>query len=192
MSRDDETLMLDLYISEGNYEVKNDTIAFTDPYTHHQLLYRLDSTSLNPVKTYPFMEEIIFKDYYKVCRIENSNIGEEIPVEKIVSNFEKTNTQNNHFEEGTYKYESFFGTRFELNLNSDKTYEFNFKEKEIYPLSLDNQLVLYLVFSTGTWERKGEILMLWDTTLQHQFYGLIREDGIELLFFRWENVVFKR
>jgi hypothetical protein len=177
-------------LSFGKYEIKNDTMVLTDSYNHAQLLFQLDS-GLTPIKAYPFMKEMAFKDYYKVCNMRNESYGEEIVVEKKIRDFEKTQVQNTPCDEGIYKHEIFNGTRFELILKSNGKYEFNFKEEDIINF-IFSTLNLYLVISGGTWERKGNILMLWDTILQHQFYGLIREDGIELLFFRWDNVVFKR
>jgi len=182
-------LIMSHYISEGKYEIHNDTILLTDSYTQHQLLYRLNNTSLIPIKTYPFMKEIVFKDYNKICRTEKNNIGHKIPIEKRISNFEKTNTQNNHFEEGIYVYKS-IGARFEMKFDSEKKYEFSFKLEGVDVLS--SNLELYLIFFTGTWECKGNILTLWDTNFQHQFYGLIREDGIEILVFPIENIVFRK
>jgi len=179
------------YFSIGNYEIKNDSIILTDSYTHHQMLMQLDSPYLKPIITYPFMKDITFKDGFPVSEYWQVNIDKEITIEKKISDFDKTNVQYNHLEEGIYKYGVFGGLRFELQLNSDKTYEFNFKEEEIvYPLN--REITWYLIFSTGTWERKGNILTLWDANFQHQFYGLIREDGIELLFFRWDDVVFAK
>jgi len=178
-------------ISEGNYKIKNDTLLLTDSFTENKLLYQLDSAFIKPVKTYPFMREIIFKDHYKEYNVEKNNISKKITIEKIVSDFEETNIQNNPFEEGAYRYDM-IGARFELKLNEEKKYEFNLKVMDEFPI--DSKLELYLVFSIGTWERKGNILVLCDTNLQHNFYGLIRRDGtIEFLFFRWgEDMIFKK
>ena len=182
-------IIMNYPISDGNYEIKNDTLILTDSYTQNQLLYKLDSSSVTPIKTYPFMKEIVFKDYYKIANIPKS-INEKISIEKIVSDFETKNIQNNHLEEGIYADGIYFDIGFELKLKSDKKYEFNFKAKENDMLF--SKLELYLIFSIGTWERKGNILLLWDTNFEHQFYGLIREDGIELLLFRWQDVIFRK
>jgi len=183
------SIIMDYPISDGNYDIRNDTLILTDSYTHNQLFYKLDSSSVTPLKTYPFMKEIVFKDYYKIANI-TKNVNEDISIEKIISDFETKNNQNNPFEEGIYTDKGFLDSRYELKLSNDKKYVFSFKEEELYPLS--RKLQLHLIFSAGTWEREGNVLLLWDTNFEHHFYGLIREDGIELLFFRWEDVVFKK
>jgi hypothetical protein len=183
------TFIIGFSISDGIYEIINDTLIFTDSFTHHQLLYLIDSICLRPIITFPFMKEIVFRDYSNYCHIEKNSIYKKNTIEKIISDFEETNIQINHFEEGNYRYDM-LGIRFELKLKEDNNYEFNFKV-------MDNQLFsskaeLYLVFSTGTWERNGNILTLWDTNLQHQFYGLIWENGIEFLMLRVKDLILER
>jgi len=183
-----QEIIISIPVSDGNYEIKNDTILLTDSYTHYQLLYQLDSTSLYPIKTYPFMKEMVLKDYYKFTQISKHDY-EEISIEKIVNDFEIKHNKDYDFEEGIYVYD-IWGPRFELRLKSNKMFEFSYKEEDMSPLY--SKLELYLIFFTGTWERKGNVLLLWNTNLEHQFYGLIREDGIKLLFFRWLDMIFTR
>ena len=177
-------------ISIGRYEVKNDTILLTDSYTRCKMSFQLDSC-LIPIKTYSFMKEIVYKNYYICGKMEKNNLVE-IIAEKLASDFEAESTKNNPFTEGFYRYEFYRGERFEIKLDKDNKYEFCFKAFEESFLS--SKLDLYLVISTGTWERQGNILTLWDTNLQHKFYGLIRKDGtIEFLFFRWTvDMIFKK
>jgi hypothetical protein len=177
-------------LSFGKYDIINDTVVLTDSYYKYQLLFQLDSC-LIPIQTYPFMKELVYKDYYKVCNLGGEKHKEEIPIEKKIKDFKTANIhQCNRFEENIYRYVS-FGTRCELKLFFDNEYKLNFavNSMSLFPSSMD----LHLILSTGTWERNGNILTLWDTNLQHNFYGLIREDGIELLFFRWvDDMIFKK
>jgi len=176
--------------SAGSYEINNDTLLFTDSYTHCQLVYQLDSSaSLIPIKTFLCMKELVFKDYSIIAQISN-DVSDTIFIEKIANDFSISNIQNHHFEEGMYEYDFFHDSKFELYLNSDKNYMLRFKIEEVNFLS--SKLKINLLFSSGKWERKGNILLLWDTNLEHQFYGLVRKDGIELLFFQLNDFVFKR
>jgi len=178
-------------ISIGKYVVKNNSIVLTDSYTGSKMLFQLGSSNLKPVKTFPFMKDIVFKEYYEYYRSsEPSYKMKETTAEKLVKEFEEKNIKNNPFTEGLYRFEYMRGERFDIILHNDK-YEFSFKLWENLPFSVKVELDLCLIISTGTWERNGNILMLWDTNLQHKFYGLIREDGIELLFFRWvDDMIF--
>lgn len=175
------------FTSDGSYEIKNDTLILIDSYSHHSLLFNIDSTLLTPIKAYPFMSEIEFKEYSKAGSIMKK-VYEDVSIEKLVNDFVTKNIQENYFEEGIYAYDA--ATRFELNLKKDKKYQFCLKSETLNPLSY--KLNFNLIFSTGTWERKGNLLLLWDTNLEHQFYGLIHEDGIQLLILRCQDDIFKR
>ena len=96
----------------------------------------------------------------------------------------------NPLKAGLYQYGYFFNVKLDI----DNKYEFSFKVWEDSLKCGSSEPYYYLIISTGTWDRQGNILTLWDTNLQHKFYGLIRKDGsIELLFFRWvEDMVFKK
>lgn len=197
--------MMDYYTSKGNYEIKNNIVVFTDFYTHLQLQYQLDtciksvnlrmlyhpdSSCLKPVKTFPFMKDIVLKDYHATCFnfLETKHIIKECPAKIVAKNYKKTKTKNFHFEDGNYRYYLSENIRLEIELNENKKYEIRCKEE--YRLFSEE---MNLLFSFGIWQRKGNILMLWDTNLEHQFYGLIREDGIEVLFCRWwKDLVFKK
>jgi len=177
------------YISNGSYKIKNDTLLLTDSYTHHQMAYKFDSVYADPVKTFPFMMEYTFTDFGKMydyyydwvkCDLSNE-FSIPVEIEKRISDFKKENTQENPLEQGKYfwgPYEiKFTDERYTLNLN----------------LNVHNSSKLELLFFTGKWEREGNILTLWDTNFDHQFYGLIREDGIDLLIFAiFDTLVFKR
>jgi len=180
-------------LSIGKYVVKNNTIFLTDSYTRCKMSFQLGSSSLKPLKTFPFMQEIAFKDYFVCARSEPFYKMKETTAEKLVSDFETKNIQNNPFKEGLYKCKFYGDEWFYIILKDESNnYELGFKTLGEFPYS--NKLDICLTISTGTWERKGNILTLWDTNLQHTFYGLIRKDGsIELLFFRWmEDMVFKK
>jgi hypothetical protein len=195
---------IDYYTLEGNYEIKNDNIVFTDVYTHLQLFYKLDSclksvnyrrlyqpdsSCIKPVKTFPFMKDIVFKDYLALgCIVEKNHIIKECPAKKIARGYKKANSKNSYFEDGIYTYQLSEESRLEIALNEDKKYELRCKEE--FRLFSEE---MNLLFSFGTWERKGNVLYLWDANLEHQFYGLIREDGIEVLFCRWwKDLIFKK
>ncbi len=210
-------------ISIGKYEIKNDVVVLTDSYTDCKMLFQLNSSNLKPLKTFPFIKELPFKEYY----IGSSSYEpyfkmKETTAEKLVKEFEAKNLSNHPFLEGLskfttknnpfidrfskfisdglikglyrYEYEFYRGERFEIKLDKDNKYEFNFKVWKYSPSSKKDELDLCLIISSGIWARQGNILTLWDINLQHNFYGLIRKDGsIELLFFRWgEDMIFKK
>ena len=185
-------------ISAGKYEIKDKIIYLTDSYTGCKMLFQLDGLGLKPLKTYPFMKKLFYNEYYVCGGIDKNNRFKETTAEKLVSDFKKKNIKTHPFTEGVYRFEYFSGNRFETTLNKDGKYEFCFKylgkSQSSHKIYRSYFPELYLVISAGTWERKGNILVLWDTNLQHKFYGLIREDGnIEFLFFRWvDDMIYKK
>jgi hypothetical protein len=168
------------YISDGGYEIKNDTLFLTDSYTHYQMVYKFDTTCVYPVKTFPFLKNKIFSDisqiYYSPPKC--SEVFEEITsIEEKVSEFRETNIQENLLTKGSY----WFHYKYEIKLSEDNKYELILGNLDIDYFTFD------LLLFSGTWKRDGNILYLWDTNFEHQFYGLIRKDGIEFLFNRWWN-----
>jgi hypothetical protein len=193
--------------SIGKYEVKKDVVLLTDSYTGSKMSFQLNSSNLKPLKVFPFMSNLVYNDFF-TCSSSSDPLYsglKETTVEKFMKDFESKNTKSNpfkdrlldngHFIDGVYRYEHEFYVNvwLEVELNKNKTYEFRYKTWEYSPTSKKRELDLHIVISAGTWERKGNILTLWDINLQHKFYGLIRENGIEFLFFRWvEDMVFKK
>jgi hypothetical protein len=202
---DSDAFTMGYPLSEGYYEIINDTIILNDVDTDLKLIYLFDTccikrkityypfyyevildSCIKPLKTYPFMKDVTFNDYYKRNCNYNSYTIAEIPVAKVISDSKKLNSKENQFEEGVYKY-FMPGSRLEIQLKDDKKYALCFinEQERSHRLQLD--------ISSGTWNREGNIIKLWDTNLEHQFYGLVREDGIVLLLSRWWNdCVFKR
>ena len=173
-------------ISEGKYEIRNDTLFFTDSDTHHQIVYTLDHFYMKPVKTFPFLQNIIFTDeqkdytYYSYDCYRFSN---DVPIknEKRIKKHKKENTQKYLLETNRYNCGALT-----IDLNKDAKFEISFIS------DLSESKIDLLLFS-GIWSRKGNILTLWDTNFEHQFYGLIYEDGVELLLNRWwKDLIFKK
>jgi len=185
------------YISYGKYEINNDTLLLTDLYTHHKMVYKFDNSYakifgvdnvyIEPIKTFPFLINKIFTDWEQLYHIhyevECDEMFDGIPIEieERISDFIKEGTQENSLEKGQYS----FGT-WNIKLFDDEKYEVSL-ELNLFDSKLD--LLLFI----GTWKREENILMLWDTNLEHQFYGLILEDGIELLlFYIYNSAIFKK
>ena len=176
--------IMTFYLSIGEYKTTNNFIILTDSYTHYQFLYQFDSLYLRPVKTYPFLMEKVFIDNGERTNLEEKDNRETIPAKRAIINTKKTNSQTK-IKEGRY-----FFWKFELVLNKDNKFELFFKKKSLD--NLNNQSELNLLFFTGKWKCKGKTLILGDTNFEHQFYGLIWEDGIELLVLPLPNPIFKR
>ena len=189
------------FISYGKYVIKNDTLILTDSYTHHQMMFKFDNSYaelfekdniyMEPVKTFPFLMDKVFTDWEQLHHTHyNVECGEmfgnvPIEIEEKISNFRKESTQAIPLEIGKYWFGSYV-----IELTDENKYEIH-----LYFDLCDSQNStdsLILLFFTGKWERDGNILTLWDTNFEHQFYGLIREDGIELLLFRWQDVIFRK
>jgi len=196
-----DVILLRPIISSGKYEVENNLIVLTDSYTQCKMLFQLENSNLKPVNTFPFIKDLAFKDYYVCGSVEKEDWMNETTVKKLVGDFEKKNPFTEHltkdeliklnpFTDGLYRYEFYRGERFEIKLDKNNKYEFSFKVFEESFIS--SKLDLFLIISTGTWNREGNILKLWDTNLKHHFYGLIHKDGsVELLFFQWvEKMIF--
>jgi hypothetical protein len=172
------------HLSIGEYETTDNFIILTDSYTHHQFLYQFDSLYLRPLKTYPFLMEKVFIDDGERTNLEEKDSRETIPVKKAITDIKKTNSQKK-IKEGTYFY-----SRFQLVLHENNQFELFFKKESLD--NLNNQSELNLLFFTGKWKCKGKILILGDTNFEHKFYGLIREEGIELFVFPMEDIVFTK
>jgi hypothetical protein len=194
-------------ISLGKYEVLKNTVILTDSYTGGKMSFQIvnsfsDSlifsptkpvSLLKPLKTFPFIKNLVFDVSTPCGNGESWYKMKEVTAEKIVHDFKIKSIKNIFFKEGLYRFEYIHGEKFEIILDKDNKYEYSIKFWKKLPFSVKEELVLYLVISSGDWEREGNILTLWDTNLQHKFYGLIREDGIEFLFFRWvEDMIFKK
>jgi len=195
-------------ISVGKYEVKINTVVLTDSYTGCKMSFQIVNSFpnsqhfppmkpvslLKPLKTFPFMKNLVFYVYTPCKNGEPWYKMKETTSEKSVKDFEIKNIKNNSFKEGLYRFEYIHGEKFEIMLDKDNEYQFSIKFWKKLQFSVKEELDLYLIISSGTWECNGNILTLWDTNLQHKFYGLIREDGsIEFLFFRWvEDMIFKK
>jgi len=167
-------------ISEGKYEIRNDTLFFTDLDTHHQMVYTLDHHYMKPVKTFPFLQNKIFTDEQEDYTYYSHDCYEfsfDVPIknEKKIKKFKKANTQEYLLEKNRYSWGPLT-----IELNKDAKFEISL----IFDLS-DSKIDL-LLFS-GIWSRRGNILTLWDTNFEQQLFGLIREEGIELLINRWWN-----
>jgi hypothetical protein len=186
-----DIVILGYTISTGEYKVKNGIIHLTDSFTGCKMTFQLDGSNLKPLKTYQFINNIVFNDYAVCGGIDKDKRNNETPVEKRISSFEtKIINNNNPFSVGLFSHK--WGDIFTIILDKEGNYEYSFKAMDSFPFS--NKLDLCLIISTGTWERKGNILTLWDTNLQHYFYALIHKDGsIEPLFFRWvDEMIFKK
>jgi len=176
------SVMWHYYISEGIYKIKNDTLILTDLYTNHKVIYKFDNPYLYPVKTFPFMMDKVFIDYGQIFSAMCKNIRNDFLTEEKVSAFKRENSQENPLEKGIYWF-----SKWTIELSDNEKYELRLQN-----LHLDDSTFDLLLF-TGTWRRDGNILLLWDTNFEHQFYGLIREDGIELLGFSFfDDPVFKK
>jgi hypothetical protein len=168
-------------ISEGKYEVQNDTLFLTDTRTHHRIVYTFEHPyCIKPVKTFPFLINKIFTDEqvdYTYYSYDCDEFVDFVPtkIETRVEEFKKENTQEYFIAKGRYS-----SGPLTMELKNEEEYEISFKF-DTFESKID-----ILLFS-GTWKRDGNILYLWDTNFEHQFYGLIREDGIEFLFSRWWN-----
>jgi len=194
-------------ISIGKYEVKKNTVVLTDSYTGCKMLFNIvnsfpDSLSfppmkpvglLKPFKTFPFMKNLVYDVYTPCGNGAPWYKMKETTAEKIVKEYTSKNKKDISFEKGVYRYGYNSSEKFEVVLDKNNKYEFRFKGWGYSASSRKNELVLNILISSGTWEQNENIITLWDTNLQHKFYGLIREDGIEFLFFRWvEDMVFKK
>ena len=173
------------FISEGKYKVNDDTLILTDFYTHHQMKYKFDNPYVYPVITFPFMTGKVFIDYGQrdSAKCEIIKVPQSA---KEISDFKKENNQEYTLEKGLYK---FF--KWKIELADDNKFEIHLNVDLYYTRNSDSSLDLLLF--TGTWKRDGNILLLWDTNFEHQFYGFIREDGIELPGFSFfKEPVFKK
>jgi hypothetical protein len=186
------------YISYGKYEINNDTLLLTDSYTHHQMVFKFDNTYaelfgkenmyVEPIKAFPFLMDKIFTDWEQQhdahYEVECGEMFNEVSIEinKRISDFKKESAIEYLLEKGNYYWGSY-----EITLTGNERYELRLNLNKF-----DNSKLNLLLFS-GTWKRDGNILILWDTNFEHQFYGLIWEDGIELLLFAiYDSPIFKR
>ena len=176
--------IMHFHLSIGKYEINNNFLILTDSYTHHQFVYQLDNSNLYPIKTYPFLMEKYLIDNGEKRSLEDEDYREnEIPAKKTISDLMKKKLQK--IIEGRY-----FFWKFQLELKRGNQFVLFFNKDSLG--NLDKQEELNLIFFTGKWKQKGNILILSDTNFQHTFYGLIQENGIEIFIFPMKDVVFEK
>ena len=178
------------YISIGKWQVINKNIVLTD--SEHGFIssctYKdIDLTSVFVRTNYEITIDQSFKWLMglKFVKIFDLNDGEKPDMNDFPfdSDFNPLLAQK---ERGHYQSEKklnalFFGDYasnkyqlYRLWIDSNQSYILDIgKDKYISPIIKEN------IFSEGTWERKGNVLVLYDTSVKCHFYLIITENGLK-------------
>ncbi len=151
------------YISYGFFTKKGDTLIFNDKLNSFKILALYKNDSITLIKSFKWL---LNKTY-----TFNSEIEDSIPSSLMFKEFSYSLQKQNKYYNDSYneifklrlgKYNTIGEWYDELYLMPDKTYKLIFKR---------------IVLSEGTWKRDKNIIELWDISLKHSFYLLIKRDG---------------
>lgn len=149
-------------LSDGYYLIKDNIVIFTDRIHGYKMEMVLNKNELIVKKSFNFLINKKFIYYEKNMKSKYHYNTCNINTLKLERNVYKTQNNDLHsLEYGTYE--------------SAQGFKLDIFQSDII-LQLDNQYQLYfkdVMISNGTWNRVENELVLYDTTLNHQFYLLI-------------------
>jgi hypothetical protein len=187
VSKDDADSTYLFVISCGNYKILDDTLLIlTDACTHVQWIYKYLLYYLYPLQVSACLKDAMFFTMGEKTSSKLKTTKFQCITKKQVEKWQKKQKKVNLFHEGIY-HAGIFAI---LHVNNDATYQLYsstrlyregdfIKEKED-PSYKQPELLL----SSGTWYRDGNVFVLHDTSLHHDFYALIHGDGnLQVLMF---------
>jgi hypothetical protein len=152
-------------ISFGNYKVINNILYLYDTYNKYEMQYLIKNKKLIPQRALNFLLGKPFKRYTN--QDLESNTYDKTPytsLNKSRANFAKSHKSKALLYYGTY--------------GSVDDFNFVILSNHKYTMKFDN-----MVISEGSWKRKGNELICYDTNLKHNFYLSIGEKLIINRFF---------
>lgn len=156
-----EDIVYVVVLSYGKYKMDDNQLVLFDELIDYQLILSYSNDTLFVQKGFEFMNEKFFVYSDNPCKtnIPVSNAISKDSIQGERESYNKDNRQLFDLQFGTYKSMRFV---FYFSLNEDKTYSYSFRD---CPLS------------NGTWERNGNVLSLYDPSLDCTYYLLVANDN---------------
>ena len=154
-----------IVVSIGSYSTLNKTITLQDNYNGFKLYLKVKKNKLEVVsKTILWMKDKIFikeqSDYNDELLTINKNVSD------VIKNDYRYKLKNNILRIGVYRAGISYAFKMTLLKSNEYTYSFN-----------------DIVLSRGTFKRKRNLLILYDTALNYSFYSFIGNNLLEEIFF---------
>jgi hypothetical protein len=149
-------------ISSGKYRIKNNSLVLIDSYNQFEMKFISKNGYLITEKSYLFAKDFKFK-------FSNSSTD-------LVSTFSDIpNAIEIAREKFSNKKEVKYNLQFGKYIGEGGLYSWCFKINTNHSFELKVEDIVLLA---GTWERKGNELRLFDTTLKHTFYVFIAKNKL--------------
>ena len=146
-------------MSYGTFSLKNNQIILVDLTSKYRMIFYLNKNDVIPEKAIYCLKHKVFQrfiedpeewDFLVLCK-EELNI--------IKKNSDRCSLEYFNIKIGKYENDS----GYVLEILKKQEYQINYKE---------------LIISKGKWSRNKNKLILYDSSLKHQFFGIIDEDKI--------------
>lgn len=146
-------------LSYGKYKMHDNQLILLDELLDYQLILTYSNDTLYVQKGFEFMKDeyFVYSEKSSEKEIPVSNTLNKDSIQEERENYNKDKQFDLQF--GTYKSMRFV---FYFSLNEDNTYSYSFRN---CPLS------------NGTWERNGNVLSLYDPSLDCTYYLLVANDN---------------
>ncbi len=180
----------------GKYDFQDSTLLLTSIYTKAQWEYKPGNGFLIPVKTSDFMKGKILEEAPSYHIRECSLMSYDSTAHEKIDKFQKENITQNVFEDGVYQNNYYDSPFLSLCLSLTKDSTFYLYYSVYSELRKDLTVAGFniwtpsrmskndILLSSGTWQRNGNILELYDTSLEHVFYVLIHKtEELQVLMF---------
>lgn len=163
-SQETEDIVYVVVLSYGKYKVEDGRLVLMDALHDYQMEMTLADETLLIQKGFEFMKGKCFVRNGTSYRTNIPGIDENINKANIQEERDRYIVQNNELHNLTYGRYKAMKFQFFLDLDENKTYTYCFGYKGCS-------------LSKGTWERNGNVLYLYDASLDCTFYLLIGDDN---------------
>ncbi|MDR1345242.1 MAG: hypothetical protein LBK03_00865 [Bacteroidales bacterium] len=160
--------------AKGSYESADSLLLLKDSYSNVTIAYKFRNNALYPVRTFPFLNhKLLSKDapeqfhYNFIAFRDTSNFV----ISDILAHYnKKEKTNSSSIDTGTY---------YPCLKNHELLFAFHIKANHQYALYHYGGFLL----SSGRWQQQDNLLILYDTSLHHNYYAVIMGDTLKVLFF---------
>ncbi len=149
-------------ISSGKYQIKKNILVLIDSYNQFEMKFIFKNRFLIPEKSFIFAKDIKFEFFDSPT--DSVSTFSDIPNANEITKKKFTNTK-------TVKYELHLGKY--IGEGDLYSWYFNINSNQSFELKVEDLTLL-----SGTWERKGNELRLYDTTLKHTFFVFIAKNKL--------------
>jgi hypothetical protein len=173
----DMAIRWNVMISSGVYTIHDSILSLKDTYTKSCWTYQMKNSMLFPLQVPPFLKSHKLSPAFVLCEREENYA--EISSKK--SDFIKKHPNKECFTTGLYYNSNAYFLHFYRNKKYQLYFDVPWQNDEVKLTGkierCKNIKKKDILLSSGTWYRDGNVLVLHDTSLHHDFYALIHGDG---------------